>query len=108
MTLTSLLVFMLPVESGEKVSLSVTVLLSYFVLLLVVTDVTPKHSSALPYLSTFFTIFTKYFIDRHRRPQSGTSVQLSIIDDRGLSLVSLVFFLTVNNLIITSSFIHTG
>ena len=56
MTLTSLLVFVLPVESGEKVSLSVTVLLSYFVLLLVVTDVTPKHGSAQPYLSTLFSL----------------------------------------------------
>ena len=94
MTLTSLLVFVLPVESGEKVSLSVTVLLSYFVLLLVVTDVTPKHGSALPYLSTLFSLiflFANFFVDRHCRPQPGTSVQLFIIDKGVLSWVSLVF-----------------
>ena len=54
MTLTSLLVFVLPTESGEKASLSVIVLLSYFVLLLVVSDVTPKHGGTQPYLGTLF------------------------------------------------------
>ena len=50
MTLASCMVFMLPVESGEKVSLSITILLSYTVLLLVVSDVTPGTGSGQPYL----------------------------------------------------------
>ena len=38
------LVFFLPAESGEKMSLGVTVLLSYSVLLLMVSDITPRIS----------------------------------------------------------------
>ena len=49
----SLLVFWLPVESGEKVSLSITVMLSYSVLLIVVSDVTPRSGSGQPYLSKY-------------------------------------------------------
>ena len=49
----SLLVFILPVQSGEKVSLSITILLSYTVLLVVVSDVTPRSGDGQPYLGTF-------------------------------------------------------
>ena len=42
------LTFMLPVESGEKVSLEVTVLLSLAVYMLVVTDLMPPSSDNFP------------------------------------------------------------
>ena len=51
-TLMSVLVFALPSESGEKVSLSVTVLLSYTVLLLIISDVSPRNGDSVPLLST--------------------------------------------------------
>ena len=50
-TLLSILVFALPTESGEKVSLSVTVLLSYTVLLLIISDVSPRNGDNVPILS---------------------------------------------------------
>ena len=49
----SVLVFLLPPESGEKVGLSITVLLSFTVLLLMASEVTPKGGSNLPHLSKF-------------------------------------------------------
>ena len=47
----SLLVFWLPPESGEKVSLGVTVLLAFSVFQLIVADNTPKTSDFTPLLS---------------------------------------------------------
>ena len=47
--------FLLPSESGEKVSLSITVLLGYSVVLLMVADVTPRSGLDIPYLSKNIT-----------------------------------------------------
>ena len=44
----SLLVFHLPVESGEKLSLGVTVMLAYTVVLLIIFDLTPASGQNLP------------------------------------------------------------
>ena len=41
-TFMAVLVFFLPSESGEKISLGITVLLSYSVLLLMIADITPR------------------------------------------------------------------
>ena len=46
-----LLVFWLPPESGEKVSLGITVLLSFSVFLLVVDERMPRTSDTVPILS---------------------------------------------------------
>ena len=46
-----LLVFWLPPESGEKVSLGITVLLSFSVFLLVVDERLPRTSDTVPVLS---------------------------------------------------------
>lgn len=46
----TLSVFWLPAESGEKVSLGITVLLSFSVLLLVIMDSTPRNSDHTPIL----------------------------------------------------------
>ncbi len=54
MTMASVLVFILPVESGEKVSLSITIMLSYSVLLLVVSDVTPRSGTGQPLLGGYY------------------------------------------------------
>ena len=48
-----LLVFCLPPESGEKVSLGITVLLSFSVFLLVVDERMPRTSDNVPILSTY-------------------------------------------------------
>ena len=42
--------FYVPVDSGEKVSLSITILLSFSVFLLILSDNTPSISRGLPYL----------------------------------------------------------
>ncbi|CAI9731186.1 neuronal acetylcholine receptor subunit alpha-10-like [Octopus vulgaris] len=50
----TLIGFFLPPESGEKVSVSVTVLLSLAVFQLVITENLPPNSDSLPYLGFFF------------------------------------------------------
>ena len=47
-SLLSTLVFLLPVESGEKISLGITVSLSYTVLLLMVSGITPQGVTTIP------------------------------------------------------------
>ena len=44
----SVFVFLLPTESGEKISLQITVFLSYMVLILVIADITPTSGVNLP------------------------------------------------------------
>ena len=51
LTSIALLVFWLPPEAGEKVSLGVTVLLSFSVFQLVIADSTPENSDSTPILS---------------------------------------------------------
>ncbi len=53
LSLMDLLVFWLPAESGEKVSLGITVLLSFSVFLLVVDERMPRTSDAVPILSEY-------------------------------------------------------
>lgn len=48
--------FLLPSESGEKVSLEVTVLLSQAVFLLVISDFLPPSSDNFPILGTYFAV----------------------------------------------------
>lgn len=48
------LTFMLPVESGEKVSLEITVLLSLAVFMLVVSESMPPSSDNFPIIGTYF------------------------------------------------------
>jgi hypothetical protein len=48
LSLLVLMVFRLPPESGEKMSLGVTLLLSYSVFLLMVSDNVPNTSQAVP------------------------------------------------------------
>ena len=57
LSLMDLLVFRLPPESGEKVSLGITVLLSFSVFLLVVDERMPRTSDTVPILS-------KYLVDQ--------------------------------------------
>ena len=53
-TFCAFLVFLLPTESGEKVSLTVTLLLSLIVFLLLVADYMPPHSDVMPLISQYF------------------------------------------------------
>ena len=46
----SAFVFYVPVDSGEKLSLSITILLSFSVFLLILSDNTPNISQDLPFL----------------------------------------------------------
>lgn len=50
------LTFVLPIESGEKVSLSVTILLSVIVFLLLVSENIPRTSDGIPILGLFFCL----------------------------------------------------
>ena len=52
-SLLSVLVYWLPSESGEKMSLAVTTLLSYVVLLLIISDISPKTGDSLPLICTY-------------------------------------------------------
>ena len=49
----SMFVFALPAESGEKISLGISVLMSYTVLGLLIADSMPSNSDAMPILSTY-------------------------------------------------------
>ena len=53
MSSVSMFVFALPAESGEKISLGISVLISYSVLGLLVADSMPSNSDAMPVLSTY-------------------------------------------------------
>ena len=50
--------FLLPIESGEKVSLQVTAFLSYMVLLLVVIEVIPATADHFPVIGMLLTEFS--------------------------------------------------
>ena len=52
-SLLSITVFILPVESEEKISLAITVSLSYTVLLLMISEITPASGISMPYLSEY-------------------------------------------------------
>ena len=52
LTIISVMVFLLPPESGEKVSLSVTVLLALTVFLLIVAESMPAQSEVVPVIGT--------------------------------------------------------
>ncbi|ELT96673.1 hypothetical protein CAPTEDRAFT_65696, partial [Capitella teleta] len=56
-SLVSMFMFYLPIESGEKVSFGITVLLSYTLLLLMINDITPKGGPNVP-LFTYYIIFS--------------------------------------------------
>lgn len=53
-SLMSLLLFMLPPDSGEKISLGVTILLSLMVFLLLVAETVPPTSDAVPLIGIYF------------------------------------------------------
>ncbi|CAD5111649.1 DgyrCDS937 [Dimorphilus gyrociliatus] len=55
-TILTFYMFLLPCESGEKVSLGISVLLSYSVLLLLISDILPRNSETAPLLSKFSCI----------------------------------------------------
>ncbi|KAI0214765.1 Acetylcholine receptor subunit beta, partial [Lamellibrachia satsuma] len=56
MSLLAMLVFYLPPDSGEKVSLGITVLLSFSVFLLLVADNVPKTSEDVPLIAIYLTM----------------------------------------------------
>ncbi|XP_077374533.1 CHRNA7-FAM7A fusion protein-like [Festucalex cinctus] len=52
----ALLVFLLPADSGEKISLGITVLLSLVVFLLLVAELMPATSDSVPLIAQYFVI----------------------------------------------------
>ena len=66
LTFLSCLVFVLPAEAGEKVGLQITILLTFYLMLLVMGDTTPKSGKTTPLISTqlivhiYFTVSHKF------------------------------------------------
>lgn len=54
-SLVSMFMFYLPIESGEKVSFGITVLLSCTILLLMVNDITPRGGQKVPILCEYLS-----------------------------------------------------
>ncbi|KAM9410279.1 neuronal acetylcholine receptor subunit alpha-7-like [Pholidichthys leucotaenia] len=52
----ALLVFLLPADSGEKISLGITVLLSLVVFMLLVAEIMPPTSDSVPLIAEYFAI----------------------------------------------------
>jgi hypothetical protein len=59
-TAVALLGFLVPAESGEKVSVSVTTLLSLTVFLMIVVENMPPNSDELPMIGKFYYASTPY------------------------------------------------
>ncbi|XP_046583765.1 neuronal acetylcholine receptor subunit alpha-10-like isoform X2 [Haliotis rubra] len=101
-TTVALLGFMLPPDSGEKVSLEITVLLSLAVFLLVVSETLPPTSEDFPLIGiyfclammlvTFSTVLTVIVLNVHFKGQHGIGVPRWV---RSLFLGSLARFLCV-------------
>ena len=53
-TFLSISVYWLPYESGEKVSLGITVLLSFSIVMLMINDITPRSGDNMPVLCEYF------------------------------------------------------
>ena len=87
-----LCVFLVPPPCGEKVSLSITVLLSFTVFLLMVSDNMPQTSISVPILGEylFFTVFLLRVSDN--MPQTSISVPIL-----GEYLFFTVFLLRVSD-----------
>ena len=56
LTFLSCLVFVLPVEAGEKVGLQITILLAFSVMLLIMGDTTPKSGKTTPLISMYLQV----------------------------------------------------
>ena len=61
----AILTFLLPPESGEKVSLCITVLLSLAVFLLVVSETMPPTSETFPFIGKTYTYASNIYIVRN-------------------------------------------
>ena len=60
LALLSAFTFYVPVDSGEKLSLSITILLSFSVFLLMLSENTPQVSQDLPFLGNTTDVFSFY------------------------------------------------
>ncbi|CAH8550199.1 unnamed protein product [Schistosoma turkestanicum] len=80
----ALMVFMLPPDAGEKISLGVTILLSLTMFLQLVADKLPQTSEAIPLIGIYFSctmfmcslsiVFTVLVLNYHHRSADGVSV----------------------------------
>ena len=52
-TTISTFVYLLPCDCGEKISYTITILLTYFVLLLMVSELMPRAGIQVPYISQY-------------------------------------------------------
>uniref|UniRef100_UPI00359010F7 neuronal acetylcholine receptor subunit alpha-7-like n=1 Tax=Myxine glutinosa TaxID=7769 RepID=UPI00359010F7 len=77
----SLLVFLLPADSGEKISLGITVLLSLTVFMLLVAEIMPATSDSVPLIGQYFAstmiivalsvVMTTVVLQYHHRDPDG-------------------------------------
>ena len=63
----SVMVFLLPPESGERIGLSITVMLSYTVFLLMVSEFTPRGGRNTAFLGNFIYLFFILRVNRFER-----------------------------------------
>ncbi|XP_022321062.1 neuronal acetylcholine receptor subunit alpha-10-like [Crassostrea virginica] len=93
--------FILPPDSGEKVSLEITVLLSLAVFLMVVSETMPPSSETFPYIGVYFTcamllvsmscLMTVVVLNLHFKGSNGKKVPQYMRSIFGI-LAKLVFF----------------
>ncbi|CAK6978512.1 neuronal acetylcholine receptor subunit alpha-7-like, partial [Scomber scombrus] len=80
----ALFVFLLPADSGEKISLGITVLLSLVVFMLIVADIMPATSDSVPLIAQYFAatmiivglsvIATVFVLQFHHHDPNGSKM----------------------------------
>ena len=93
MSLLVLVVFHLPPDSGEKVSLGVTVLLAFSVFQLMIAESVPTSSKSIPLIGKAFVIFLFF--------ENLATVKSNVFDDVRNKLVSAHCTVTWNVLTVT-------
>ena len=88
MSVLTLLVFVLPPDSGEKISLGITVLLAFSVFVLAIAEKMPETSDSVPLIEIYLTVVMgKCFV----------GVSSLLIKDLGMSSISVVMTVVVLN-----------
>ena len=85
MSIVSMFVFALPVESGEKISLGISVLISYSVLTLLVANHMPTNADAIPVLCRYPVCVILSFIFLRQRCRTELKPRSSLVAPQAIS-----------------------